>query len=230
METLVAPEHAKTPQENLREYLGEVGLEGATAEQRLEFIEKATPEGFMEFAGEVHRVVAPHTNPEHHSEQMKLKNPEGEVTHMLALPEERGKIITAALAKAQAVARKYRVEGGSIDNALERGGNLMALGLGLAHYWEDGNGKALRATAHVIRFGFDTGDTQKNRDLAFVSASRPTTGFKINSYVPKVEGANENPEAFLDTVAALDVPLDPEAYAQATQGKFSKPYAAGHAY
>lgn len=232
METATAAvaEKINTQQEQLRDYYREIGFEGSTAEDRLRFIEAATPEGILAVADKVHRIVAPEANTDHHPEQMKLVNPQGEVTHRLAMPEERMQIITHAVENAKAVVAKYRAEGGSIDNALERSGNSVVFGLGLAHFWDNGNGRMLRSMGHVIRYGTDPGDTEKNRDLDVASAPRPETGFKITSYVPKIEGANENPMAFLDQVVALDVPLDTRAYAEATNPKFTVPYPAGNTY
>ncbi len=231
METvLTTTEKTKNPREALHDYFREIGLEGSTAEQRLAFIEKATPEGFMETANAVHRIVAPNATQEHHPEQMKLRNPQGEVTGYAAKPGDRMAIVDHALTDAKAVVAKYRIEGGSVQNALDRSGNLAAYALGLAHFWDDGSGRTQRAMAHVIRYGIDPGESEKNGDLQMVSASRPTEGFRINSYVPEVEGANERPMDFLDTVAALDVPLDAVAYAEATRNRFSVPYSPTHGY
>ena len=216
------------PSVDLIDLLSSTGYEGLDAEARLSLVEGASLEGYMGAVDAIHRKVAPDESPDLHPEPVKIVNPTtGEVRRYAARPEERAGIMTHALELAQRVARKYRAEGGSIDDTLQRCGNLAAFGVVLAHNYENGNGRTARTLGELVHNGFDRARPDAIDDLATISANRPDSGFRINSYVPSMgwsEGrADEDPMAFLDVVAALDVPLDSSSYALVAQTAFTTP-------
>jgi hypothetical protein len=232
-ETLAEPhsglmESVNDPTVSLGDLLKESGFEGLPPEGRLTLIEHATIDDYMTALDAVHRKVAPDYSHEFHPEAVKFANPStGEVSAHAARPEERAGIMGHALGAAKQVVQKYRQEGGSVDEALQRCGNLAAFGVALAHNYKDGNGRAGRTLGELIHNGYDSNSADSVADLTTLSTNRPDTGFRINSYVPTGEWsegrANQDPLAFLDTVAALDVPLDGTSYALAARQTFTTP-------
>ncbi|RWZ78124.1 MAG: hypothetical protein EOT04_02845 [Candidatus Chaera renei] len=219
-----AEKHKDNP-DRLPKALEAYGFDNLSPEERLSVIEQARPEDFKGAVIALHRLVAPEADPEPTGRQMKLVGGNGEVRHLAAQPDQRDKILGLALDKAKAVAAKYRREGGSIQDVLNRCGNLAAFGVTLAHLFEDGSGRTARVLGHLIRESYQQ-DEHSKADLAVLGANRPPSGFRINSYVPKVDWANDDPARFLDTVAALDVPFDGSSYKTAAGDSFMTPY--GH--
>src|SRR6266702_4662921 len=220
-------DHVTDPSVSLADILGEAGFEGLPPEGRLALVEHATVDDYVTAVDTVHRKVAPGHSHGPHPETMKLVARTGEVTSHTARPEERRGIMEHALGAAKQVAQKYRQEGGSIEDALQRCGNLAAFGVVLAHTYENGNGRTARTLGELVHNGFDSSNPESVSDLATIGAERPETGFRINSYVPTgvwADGrANQDPTTFLDAVAALDVPLDGASYASAGRGVFTTP-------
>lgn len=220
-------DHVADPSIGLGDLLAEAGFEGLPPEGRLSLVEHATVDDYVSAVDAVHRKVAPDYSHEPHPEPMKLVGRDGKVSSYTALPEERAGVMGYALEAAKQVARKYREEGGSIDDALQRCGNLAAFGVVLAHTYENGNGRTARTLGELIHNGYDSSNSESVSDLATISAERPEKGFRINSYVPTgdwAEGrANIDPAAFLDAVAALDKPLDGISYAAAARSTFTTP-------
>lgn len=233
VETLVAPadihaqEYVDNPQVSLGDMLTRIGLEGLSQEARLAFIERATLEDYKAAADALHKKVAPEHSHDEHPDAVKITDPNtGEIRHYTAAPSERDSILGKALESAQLVAAKYRSEGGSLEDALQRCSNLAAFGLVLAHRYENGNGRTARTMGELIHKGYDSSDPESVQDLLTVSANRPDKGFRINSYVPSGEWAdhaNAQPLEFLDTVAALEQPLDDHSYKEASRGMFTTP-------
>jgi len=233
IESLVAPaeipvqEYIDDPQVGLGEMLTRMGLEGLTPEERLVMVETATLDDYKSAADALHRKVAPDHSHDEHPDAVKIIDPKtGAVRHYTAAPAERDGILSKALESAKLVVAKYRSEGGNIEDALQRCGNLAAFGIVLAHRYENGNGRTARTMGELIHNGYDSSSQESVQDLAVVSANRPDKGFRINSYVPKGEwadSANTRPLEFLDLVAALDQPLDGHSYAVAASGTFTTP-------
>lgn len=216
------------PKVSLAEVLSEAGFEGLQPEGRLELVERATVDDYVAAVDAIHRKVVPDHSHDPHPETMKLVDPKtGEIRSYTARPEERRGIMEHALGVAKQVAQKYREEGGSIEDALQRCANLAAFGVVLAHTYENGNGRTARTLGELIHNGFDSSNPESVSDLATISAERPEKGFRINSYVPRGDWAdgraNRSPVAFLDTVAALDVPLDGTSYATVASRTFTTP-------
>lgn len=216
------------PQVGLGEILTEAGLEGLTPDERLGLIEQATVEDYMNAADIIHRKVAPEHSHEPHPDPVKIVNPHtGEVSHYMAAPSEREGILNKALENAKKIVAKYRIEGGSPEDALQRCGNLAAFGLALAHIYEEGNGRMARTVGEIIHQGYDSQNPESVENLAVVSKNRPTDGsFRINSYVPTGEWsgrANTQPHDFLDMVAGFDAPFDGQSYQDYVRGSFTTP-------
>ncbi len=211
----------------LGDMLAKVGFEGLRPEERLALVENATIEDYMVAVDAIHRNVAPDYSHEPHPEPMKLVDRDGIVKSYTALPEERAGIMEYALSVAKQIIKKYRQEGGSIDDALQRCANLAAFGVVLAHTYENGNGRTARTLGELIHNGYDSTSAESVADLAVICAERPEKGFRINSYVPTGDWAdgraNRSPVAFLDAVAALDRPLDGVSYAAAASHTFTTP-------
>lgn len=213
---------------SLGELLKESGFEGLSPEGRLAIIERATVDDYVATIDAVHRKVAPDHSHEPHPEAVKFISPgTGEMSSYAAKPEERAGILSHALEAAKQVAQKHRQEGGSINDTLQRCGNLAAFGVVLAHNYEDGNGRTARTLGELIHNGYDNSNPESIADLATLSANRLHEGFRINSYVPTGEWgngrANQDPIAFLDAVAALDVPLDGTSYVPAARSVITTP-------
>lgn len=217
------PETTKQPESTLSEKLVERGLDGITPEKRLEIIDNASIEDFKDALSEIHKIVSPESDDKEHPNRMKITSPTGEERHLMAAPEERDGIYSEALSLAKELVRKYEKEGGSIDDTLQRIGNIIAFSIVLAHPYENGNGRTARTFGEIIHNGYNSSDPVSVKDLETVSSNRLDKGFRINSYVPKVDDANENPIDFLKTVAALDVPLDGSSYKKNSAGKFTTP-------
>ncbi|HSW75136.1 MAG TPA: hypothetical protein VLG16_04715 [Candidatus Saccharimonadales bacterium] len=232
-ETIESPnasliDHVTNPDVSLAELLSEARLEGLSPEERLGLIERATVGDYEAAVDAIHYKVAPEHSHEPYTGAMWLESAPGEIVAYTAQPEDWAGIMTYALEKAKQVARKYRTEGGSIENALERCGNLGAFGVVLTHKYENGNGRTARSLGALIHYGFNNNDPDSASYLATVSANRPekgTKGIRINSYVPMGKwadgNANKDPFAFLDAVAALDTPLDGGSYDGIKTGAFT---------
>jgi|GEM_PF-3058304 len=220
-------DHVNDPDISLAEVLAEAGFDGLPPEERLALIEHATVDDYVAAVDAIHRKVAPDHSHDPHPETMKLVARTGEVTSHTARPEERRDIMEHALGAAKQVAQKYRQEGGSVEDALQRCGNLAAFGVVLAHTYKNGNGRAARTLGELVHNGFNSSNPESVSELATIGAERPEKGFRINSYVPTgawAEGhADQDPTAFLDAVAALDIPLDGTSYASAARGTFTTP-------
>lgn len=220
-------DYVTDPDVSLTELLSKAGLEGLSPEERLGLIERATVEDYEAAVDAIHYKVAPEHSHEYNVGGCVASAP-GEIVAYTAQPEDWVGIMAYALEKAKQVARKYRAEGGSIENALERCGNLGAFGVVLTHKYENGNGRTARSLGALVHYGFNNNDPDSASYLATVSTNRPekgTKGIRINSYVPMGNWANGNadkdPFAFLDAVAALDTPLDGGSYDKIKIGAFT---------
>ncbi len=223
-------DYVDEPELSLGDFLSRIGLEGLSPENRLELIERATVGDFMAAINAIHHKVAPEDSHEPQPEQAKFSDSQtGDIHGFATEPEEREAILEHALSAAKQVVQKYREDGGSLDNTLQRCGDLAAFGIVLAHYYKDGNGRAARTIAELVYKGFDSKDPESIANLNLVSASRPRggSGFAISTYLPTGDWsngrANENPMAFLDVVAALDKPLDEASYTSAARAAFMTP-------
>lgn len=166
-------------------------------------------------------------NYEVHPDVMKIIDPRtGAVSRHTAAPADRDGILAKALENAKLVTEKYRRDGGSLEDALQRCGNLAAFGLVLAHTYEDGNGRTARIIGELVHNGCDSTNPESVSNLATLSASRPNAGFIMNSYIPSGEWVGQadlRPLDFLDVIAALNVPLDEGRYAASVRGSFKTP-------
>jgi hypothetical protein len=221
-------ELANDPNVGLADMLTKAGFEGLSPADRLSLVEQASVEEYVATVDAIHHKVAPDHSHESHAEPVKIVDPKtGEVRSHTAQPADRLGIMEHALVAARQVAQKYHAEGGSIDDALQRCGNLDAFGVVLAHNYKNGNGRTARALGELVYNGFDSANQASVSELAALSANRPERGFRINSYVPTGEWgegrADENPTGFLDAIAALDKPLDGVSYAAAARGAFTTP-------
>lgn len=139
---------------------------------------------------------------------------------LLVAPEKRHEIFNKVAELLAELAKN--VKPGEEQAYLERAGNVIALGLVLAHPFEDGNGRTARTLGHIIREGQVDAD-----DLKVIGKNRDYEGFRINSYVPTGEGSNMEPNGILAAAASLEVPLsDAEAYKIKTNQIYTTPY--GH--
>jgi hypothetical protein len=215
------------PRASIGDLVVTAGFEALTPEERLGVIENSTVADYKAAIDAVHRKVAPDESHEVNQKATKIADPNtGELRYMTAEPDARDGILEKAHGLAQEVIAVYRREGGDIENVLRRCGNLAAFGALLAHQYEEGNGRTARTIAELIEAGFDRNDQDTVDSLRVVSTNRPATGSRIYSFVPSGEWAsraNTEPEAFLNMVAALDVPLDQDQYNAATVGSFAYP-------
>ncbi len=218
------PERYANNPARLAEALEKGGFENLGDEKRLDIVEHATPEDFQQAVIGIHKLLAPEADPNPTERQMKLIGKNGEVLHVAASPEQRDEILKWALRNAQAVVAKYRSEGGQIKDALNRCGNLLAFGVVMSHMFDDGSGRTARVLGHLVREPFAKDDPKSKDALNALGNNRPSTGFRINSYVPLVNWANQDPGRFLDTVAALDTPLDDSSYKAIAANQFMTPY------
>ncbi len=214
--------------DELCDFLEELGFDKMPPERRLEIIEHASLEDYIYGTAALHQKLAPEAPAYPLDRPIRLENKTTGSGKDLAMPEERLPIFEKAHDLTMKVVAKYRKEGGSLQNVLNRCANLSAFGIVLAHPFEDGNGRTARTMAELIRGGYDRDrDFTNSPDsmLMLVAANRPEDGVRVNAYVPKREGTNDNPEDFLEFVAGLDVPFDQDQYVEAVhKGNFTTPY------
>ncbi len=203
-----------------------------THSQRIELIEHATVADFKQAIKVLHLIVAPNAPQEEHTRATEFRrNDTGELTGRAAEPEDREAILASSLSRAKALIQKYKQEGGDEDNLLDRCGALLAFGVTLTHYFEDGNGRTARTLGQLVHKGFDSDDSNSVMELTTLASPRDDTkpgGFKINSYNPVGDWyaggkALAEPHAFLETIAAQEVPFDAQAYTSSMKGVYKTP-------
>lgn len=226
-DTHVAP---YDPAIELSSMLKDAGFEGLSAEQRLGVIERATLDDYKNAIDAIHRKVAPDDSPEPNPVRGYRNNRvTGEFTGWFVAPEDRDGVLSYALDQAKAVCAKYRTEGGDIDEALQRCGNLAAFGVVLAHTYTDGNGRTSRVLGELIHKGYNQADPLNVEALQVLSANRQSKAdvYMKLAYTPSIKwkdgAADANPTGFLDDVAALDMPVDGSTYRTGSIEKFRTP-------
>ncbi len=182
-----------------------------------------TAEGILQAITGLHAAVAPEV-PHTPSEVARtINNPDtGEIKAVLLNPQERLPLFAHT---AQLIKDLYaRTQPGQEQAYLKRAANALALSVVLTHTFEDGNGRTARTLAHAIRNGSALNE-EGQQDLKVVAANRPSTGFRINSYLPTNEGKNLTPAQLVEAAVAIDVPLaDQAAYQEIVNKNFSIPY------
>jgi hypothetical protein len=162
--------------------------------------------------------------------QMAVQRPSYEEI-VTATPVRRLDIMNHSLVTGQGLITEFGQKRGDLGNLLERLANLSAFGITLSHIYENANGTAARAVAHLIRYGSSPEYTQAamrtGRELAVLMAFDPWDYAGLKRYEPMGEWRNradENPEAFLDHIAAFDVPFDSVTYEKAIESTVQTPY------
>lgn len=184
-------------------------------------IAQMNAEDLIAMATLLHSKLAPDSDMSPTDFRMKVNSPDGTNVAELILPEDRYGLYQHGAE----LINKLGQDLGKDDDEdfLVRAGNIAALTILITHPFEDGNGRTARFMTHLIREGFDeTEDTMS--DLKTLGTNRPSEGFKINSFVPRM--GEMKPNEYLTAVAALDIPLteSPANYEQATTGLLFSPY------
>lgn len=175
------------------------------------------------FGKALHDVLVPDVESMPVEHTMKLHSlVTGEVTRSFASPEERPFVYQRA---ADTIRQLAAMRSGPDDDDafLVRAANVVALTIGQAHSYENGNGRVARFVAELIVDG-----TKNKDDLVLLGSSRERekreTGRMIPSFVQRYESIDKG-ETDADVIAAaagLDIPLaDREAYRNKSNETFS---------
>lgn len=169
-----------------------------------------------------HSVIAPEASPTPIETSMNVSSPDGARKTELMKPEERYGYFQHAAELIRTLGSK--VEKGDEQQFLNRAGNIVALATVIAHPFEDGNGRTARVSALLVREGYDKKNDEVRQDIITGGTNRPAEGFRINSFVPRMD--EMSPEQYLEAVAAADTPLsDPEGqYKQQADRLFTTPF------
>lgn len=195
---------------------------GSDAAKRAQLVSKETGIDLAAMATLLHGSLAPGVEQTPVDRQMNTVSPDGEIKHRLMEPSKRFSLFQKASELIQGLGAN--LQPGQESDFLERASNIVALTVAVSHPFEDGNGRTARTLANLIRDGYNPQDKESMDALHVMGQNRPTEGFKIYSYIPNA--SVEDPNAFLESVAALDVPLttDSQAYRQRTVDLFTSPY------
>lgn len=211
------------PHTSLLTFLETAGVEGLDDNGRLDLLERASMANFIAAVAVIHQKLTPEGDPNPMPRPMGVTDNKVK-TVFTAEPENRYGILEHAFNKSKELISKYRAEGGSLRNVLERCGNLAAFSIVLAHSFRDGNGRTARTMGELIKFGYQKSDPDSIRYLNFISKGRPKQGFRVSSYVPKIDDADKNPLGFLDFVAATNLPFEDSLYLDKVhRGNFTTP-------
>jgi hypothetical protein len=163
----------------------------------------------------MHQVLVPHIETVPTDFNMEVGSPDGSRSTVLMHPEDRAAFFDQA---ANLVRELNERRGAGDDEAfLARASNVSALSIVLAHPYANGNGRTARVIGGLLREG------PQSEDLKVLGTERPTTGFRINSYLPRDESLT--PLEVLQAAAALETPLsDSETYMSQGAAKFTGPY------
>lgn len=229
-------EQLSDPQLSLGDLFMKIEPKSYDPEMRLAFIENTSLDDFLLRTDLIHQKVAPGPEQAFATDTVYMYRvyhkdatlPEPSIKHYpTANPAERIAIMSYALEKQKDIAQKFRTEGGSIEDALVRCGNLSAFGITLAHFYEDGSGRTARSEGQFIRNGYHPWRGDLVADLQKLSQPR-TDQLRQRTYAPKGKwsegGADRNPLSFLNAVASLAIPLDGISYTAATRHTFLTPY------
>ncbi len=192
--------------------------------ERADQLRTVTGEGVISLLDTIHRIVAADTSHEPNPVPTKLKDPEGNITGILAAPENRRPIFDYA---AQKVRELSAVTGpAETQQFLNRAADTLAVAVVLAHPYKDGNGRSARTIAQLVRYGLDTSNQRSIDDMMLVSANRPTQGFRINGYIPRGDVVGDKtPCELIERIARTDIPLaETSRYISQRQAEFSTPY------
>lgn len=185
--------------------------------------QNTSPEGILKAIIDLHTELAPEVPHEPSSEARSIVNPTtGEVSSILAKPEERMKLFDRAAETIKALGES--LQPGQEQAFLNRSANVLALTVVLAHTFEDGNGRTARTLAHAVRYGSEINDENKD-DYEVIGRNRTTEGFRITSYVPTKDGSTKSASELIEAAASLDIPLsDTAEYQQRAHENFTFPY------
>jgi hypothetical protein len=217
--TVQAPE--AIDQQKLQETIQWLGLP-EDAGERAVAVSRINTDKLISAVAVLHSVLAPEADLNPTKGAMYVGSPDGTDKRQLVPPEDRLKIfehvthLTGQLAK--------RIHKSASQAYLDRAANVIALGIVLAHPFEDGNGRTARVLAHLIRNGYD-GSEKARDDIRVLGENRPSQGFRINSYVPTLEGRDMSPIELLNAAASIDVALEAkQLYEMSTRSEFTTPY------
>lgn len=220
--TLTPEQRAMSPEWGAVYELAEKFGYGADAAKRAQLVSKETGVDLAAMATLLHGSLAPGVEQTPIDRQMNTISPDGEIKHRLMEPSKRFSLFQKASELIQGLGAY--LQPGQESDFLERASNIVALTVAISHPFEDGNGRTARTLASLIRDGYNPQDEESMNELHTLGQNRPTKGFRVNSYIPKV--SVEDPASFLESVAALDVPLtaDAQDYRQRTAELFTSPY------
>lgn len=177
------------------------------------------------FGKALHDVLVPDVESMPVNHTMKLYSlVTGEETRSFAKPEERAAVYARA---GDAIKQLAVMRQSPNDDAdfLMRAANIIALSIGQAHSYENGNGRTARFIAELLYAG-----TKNKDDLMILGGARERTarerGMTIPSFVQRYESvdAGETDADVIAAAASLDIPLsDRQTYEARANTVFSTP-------
>lgn len=197
--------------------LEKIGLP-ANEMERANTLVNYTAEDLVAITAITHNAVAPEADINPTAEAMKLKLPDGTVSKELMDPKERMSYFDLAADLIKELGQKLEPE--NITDFLERASNTLAVTILVTHPFEDGNGRTARVLAHDIREGLTD---ESRKAILELRKNRPTQGYKINSFVPKMDELK--PTDYLRRIAAPEIPLgSSNEYHKSTADLLVTPY------
>jgi len=160
------------------------------------------------FGRALHDVLVPDVESVPVLRTMRATNLEtGEVTRSFAAPEMRADVYQRA-ADAIKQLDTLRTSPEDDDAFLARVANVIALTIGQAHSYENGNGRLARVSAELIRCG-----TEYKDDLMLIGGARERTkrelGRSLPTFIQRYESIDkgDSDEDVIAAAASLDIPL-----------------------
>ena len=192
--------------------------------ERLEQLATVDAKGLLDIATSIHEIVAPDLTHVPHDKAVHIQSPGGSSRRELMKPGDRLSHFDHAAGLVQQLVEINKAD----DNEqllLNRISNVLALAVVQAHTFEDGNGRTARTLAQLIREGTGKTGSEEQDNLMLASTNRPSTGFRINSFVPTGDGVNMSPNEILDKAAAVEIPLKEHGlYLEQQHRVFTSPY------
>ncbi|HPR10674.1 MAG TPA: Fic family protein [Candidatus Saccharibacteria bacterium] len=168
---------------------------------------------------EVHAVVAPGSPTEQTSYQMYVQNPDGNNRQPLMAPVDRTPFVERSISKIAELSTVVTAD--TVEAFLRRLANVVGLMIVEAHPYRDGNGRTARTVAQLVRGDINSQDYDD--DLQLVAKSRPTEGYRINSFRKRHDAMP--PDSIIDALISSDIPLsDTIAYTKRVHDVIWTPY------
>lgn len=176
------------------------------------------------FGKALHDVLVPDVDSSPVDYPMKAVNPsDGEVSKVFKQPEERSKVFQDA---ADYVGKLAAMRQSPDDDQafLSRVAHVVALAIGQAHSYQNGNGRLSRFIAELVREGTANRDDLKILGTERDVSQKQMNGFRVFSYLQRYQSVDrgETDEDVLSIAASTDIPLsDIQEYQDRASSTFS---------